>query len=182
LGRRGRWCDSSYPDRETARPSSGCSSGVRARGRGPRGRWCDSSHPDRRHRPKEGHETTNFAGWGSIPLGGTDRYTLDVAQQQSAWVTTTMSLVQSQSSRLPIDRLPHTTVPWRDTILRRSLAEVRILSVVRFLRRRLGRSWIPTPRSSVRFTGDVPFLLLRVVQQPGRSVRIREIVGASPAT
>jgi hypothetical protein len=63
-----------------------------------------------------------------------------------------------------IDRLPHTTVPWRDTILRRSLAEVRILSVVRFLRRRLGRSWIPTPRSSVRFTGDVPFLLLRVVQ------------------
>ena len=25
---------------------SGCSSGVRARGRGPRGRWCDSSHSD----------------------------------------------------------------------------------------------------------------------------------------
>ena len=30
---------------------SGCSSGVRARGRGPRGRWCDSSHPDEQRRP-----------------------------------------------------------------------------------------------------------------------------------
>lgn len=47
--------------------------------------------------PRMGHETTNLVGWGSIPLGGTT--CLDVAQQQSAWVTTTMSLVQSQSSR-----------------------------------------------------------------------------------
>ena len=28
------------------RRTAGCSSGVRARGRGPRGRWCDSSHSD----------------------------------------------------------------------------------------------------------------------------------------
>jgi hypothetical protein len=47
--------------------------------------------------PRTGHETTNLVGWGSNPLGGPF---LDVAQKQSAWVTTTMSLVQSQSSRL----------------------------------------------------------------------------------
>ena len=45
--------------------------------------------------PRTGHETTNLVGWGSNPLGGS----LDVAQKQSAWVTTTMSLVQSQPSR-----------------------------------------------------------------------------------
>ena len=33
-------------------------------------------------------------------------------------------------ARTKIDRFDHTTVPWRDTILRRSMAEVRILSVV----------------------------------------------------
>lgn len=76
---------------------SGCSSGVRARGRGPRGRWCDSSHSDDATVPRMGHETTNLVGWGSIPLGGTR---LGVAQKQSAWVTTTMSLVQPQPSRL----------------------------------------------------------------------------------
>jgi hypothetical protein len=48
--------------------------------------------------PRTGHETTNLVGWGSNPLGGS-RSSLDVAQKQSAWVTTTMSLVQSQSSR-----------------------------------------------------------------------------------
>lgn len=52
LGRRGRWCDSSHPDRMF--DLSGCSSVVRARGRGPRGRWCDSSHSDDRHRPEDG--------------------------------------------------------------------------------------------------------------------------------
>ena len=84
--------------------------------------------------PRTGHETTNLVGWGSNPLGGSRsaarQLLLDVAQKQSAWVTTTMSLVQSQSSRQKIDRFDHTTVPWRDTILRRSMAEVRILSVV----------------------------------------------------
>ena len=50
---------------------SGCSSGVRARGRGPRGRWCDSSHSDRglsgrssaAERVADYHEVT-----GAIPV------------------------------------------------------------------------------------------------------------------
>jgi hypothetical protein len=147
-----RTCDGSIPSAATSAPRprgfhprardlfhplrrqpSGCSSVVRARGRGPRGRWCDSSHSDDRHRPADG--TRDY---------------------ESRWL-------RFESSRWLA--CENTTVPWRDTILRRSLAEVRILSVV-LLRRRLGRPWTPNPGSSVRFTGGVLCLDLG----PGRRV------------
>ncbi len=62
--------------------TSGCSSAVRARGRGPRGRWCDSSHSDLAwssprsflQRPLGGRAAHNRADEGSILSAATTRH------------------------------------------------------------------------------------------------------------
>jgi hypothetical protein len=81
-----------------------------------------------RHRPKDGTRDyeSRWLGFESsrwLETPGCSSAAERVGDNHD--VTGAIPVIQTK-----IDRFDHTTVPWRDTILRRSLAEVRILSVV----------------------------------------------------
>ena len=116
------------PPRRTV---SGCSSVVRARGRGPRGRWCDSSHSDVSP-PTQGRDTRLRISMVGVRILSVARSPPGCSSEAERVgdnhdVAGAIPAIQTK-----IDRFDHTTVPRRNTILRRSLAEVRILSVVLF--------------------------------------------------
>ena len=174
---------------------------MRARGRGPRGRWCDSSHPDRRHRPEDGtrdYESRWLGFESSRWLSGCSSEAERVGDnhdvagaipaiqtKQILWLIPPFHggtrFCEGRWLRFESSRWCSLTSPSGTALDSKSGEQCSI-----HWRRALPGSRSGPP-CGVTAAGGISGLVtrrnfLRVAQQRGRSVRIRENVGASPAT